>query len=280
MARHQTAKPYAMRQVIAACKTLEVEPDASAEEIRKSFRRLSLEWHPDKNAHRREEATVHFDAITKAREILEARRAWQVREEAERDECHAVELESARTAGHSPRVPSGWRDSARDLPTAGKASKGWGPCPACGGVKRHVGGRVCPIYGRWFDAERRLREASGDKAATAGLTPEGQGSSAAASHVAPASPAPALAPVVAPVMAPAPVPAPAPVSVPASAPASGDRAHRSRSLRDPTGSAPCAALGSRADEDDGPGSQRRRWSFRALFQSPRAPNAQPASNSD
>ena len=152
------AKPYTMRQVVAACKALEVEPDASGEEIRKSFRRLSLEYHPDKNADCREEAAARFNLITKARDILAARAEWQEREQAEREEYEAAEAESARSPGHSPRIPSGGRDSAMELPTAGEASKGWGPCPACGGVKRHVGGRVCPIYGRWFDAERRLRQ--------------------------------------------------------------------------------------------------------------------------
>ena len=143
---------YTMRQVVAACQTLDVEPDASAEDIRKSFRRLSLEWHPDKNRHRSEEAARTFGLITRARDILTARAALQQYEADERDEA-------SNFPPHFPGrpIPCSGRDGAIEKPRAGDASKGWGPCPACGGLKRHVGGRVCPIYGRWFETEKMLR---------------------------------------------------------------------------------------------------------------------------
>jgi curved DNA-binding protein CbpA len=50
---------------------LEVEPDATTQQIRQAFRRLSLRWHPDKHPpEQKEMATEKFQEITKAYEIL------------------------------------------------------------------------------------------------------------------------------------------------------------------------------------------------------------------
>lgn len=49
---------------------LEVKPDATEEEIKKEYKRLSKMWHPDKNPDKKEEATVKFQEISQAKEIL------------------------------------------------------------------------------------------------------------------------------------------------------------------------------------------------------------------
>ena len=49
---------------------LEIEPNASPEDIKKKSRKLLVKWHPDKNPHNMEEATQKFQEIQEALEIL------------------------------------------------------------------------------------------------------------------------------------------------------------------------------------------------------------------
>lgn len=51
-------------------KELEIEKDASESEIKKAYRRLSLEWHPDRNPHRIKEAEEKFKRISEAYQVL------------------------------------------------------------------------------------------------------------------------------------------------------------------------------------------------------------------
>jgi preprotein translocase subunit Sec63 len=39
---------------------LEVSRDATTDEIKRSYKKLALKWHPDKNPERKEECTAHF----------------------------------------------------------------------------------------------------------------------------------------------------------------------------------------------------------------------------
>ena len=57
---------------------LEVERDAGDEEIKKSYRKLALKWHPDKNQDNNEESTRIFTEIQQAYEVLSdpQERAW------------------------------------------------------------------------------------------------------------------------------------------------------------------------------------------------------------
>ena len=50
--------------------TLEISPTATEQEINKAYYKLSKIWHPDKNAHRLEEATKKFQEINEAKNIL------------------------------------------------------------------------------------------------------------------------------------------------------------------------------------------------------------------
>ena len=51
-------------------KELEIEKDASESEIKKAYRKLSLEWHPDRNPHRIKEAEEKFKKISESYQIL------------------------------------------------------------------------------------------------------------------------------------------------------------------------------------------------------------------
>ncbi|KAF8938004.1 hypothetical protein BGZ58_001745 [Dissophora ornata] len=57
---------------------LGIEKNASDTDIKKAYRRKALEWHPDKNHHRVEEATKQFAFIAEAYEVLSdpQERAW------------------------------------------------------------------------------------------------------------------------------------------------------------------------------------------------------------
>ncbi len=50
--------------------TLEVDKNASIEDIKKSYKKLAIKWHPDKNPDNREKAEAKFKEITEAYSIL------------------------------------------------------------------------------------------------------------------------------------------------------------------------------------------------------------------
>ncbi len=49
---------------------LGIEPHASRKEIKTAYRSKAMEWHPDRNSHREEEATEMFKKIQAAYESL------------------------------------------------------------------------------------------------------------------------------------------------------------------------------------------------------------------
>lgn len=51
-------------------KILELQRNASAADIKKSYRKLALRWHPDKNPDNQQEATVRFRELSEAYEVL------------------------------------------------------------------------------------------------------------------------------------------------------------------------------------------------------------------
>lgn len=49
---------------------LEVSNDASEDEVRKAYRKLALQWHPDKNPDKPEESSEMFRKISEAYDVL------------------------------------------------------------------------------------------------------------------------------------------------------------------------------------------------------------------
>ncbi|MBE0479985.1 MAG: DnaJ domain-containing protein [Dehalococcoidia bacterium] len=59
-------------------RVLGVSREASSEDIRKAFRRLALEYHPDRNPGNTQEAEARFKEINEAYEILgDAEKRWR-----------------------------------------------------------------------------------------------------------------------------------------------------------------------------------------------------------
>ena len=54
----------------AAFETLELPSDASPKQIRSAYRRLALQWHPDKNPDRRAMAEERFKADAFDRQVV------------------------------------------------------------------------------------------------------------------------------------------------------------------------------------------------------------------
>lgn len=51
-------------------KILDVNRSATPADIKKSYRKLALKWHPDKNPNNADEATRKFKEISEAYEVL------------------------------------------------------------------------------------------------------------------------------------------------------------------------------------------------------------------
>lgn len=68
---HASTKPAATSAAVNYYERLQIAPHATAEEIKASYRRLALEWHPDVVSDaRRARAEVQFRAISEAYEVL------------------------------------------------------------------------------------------------------------------------------------------------------------------------------------------------------------------
>jgi DnaJ homolog subfamily B member 6 len=72
-AQHRPSYHMSLEQQLEAMdfyELLVVARDASTDEIKKAYRREALIWHPDKNAHRKEEAELRFKKIAEAYSVL------------------------------------------------------------------------------------------------------------------------------------------------------------------------------------------------------------------
>ena len=51
-------------------KELELENNASQADIKKAYKKLAMQWHPDKNTENKEEAETKFKKISEAYQVL------------------------------------------------------------------------------------------------------------------------------------------------------------------------------------------------------------------
>lgn len=70
--RHQATskQPHLTSEMVDYYKVLGLQKNASQDDIRKSYGRLALQWHPDKNPSNKEEAEKKFKAVAEAYEVL------------------------------------------------------------------------------------------------------------------------------------------------------------------------------------------------------------------
>lgn len=50
-------------------KILQVDKNATEEDLKKSYRKLAMKWHPDKNRNKQNDAESKFKQITEAYEV-------------------------------------------------------------------------------------------------------------------------------------------------------------------------------------------------------------------
>jgi DnaJ family protein B protein 4 len=51
-------------------KILQVDRNATEDELKKAYRKLAMKWHPDKNPNNKKEAEAKFKQISEAYEVL------------------------------------------------------------------------------------------------------------------------------------------------------------------------------------------------------------------
>ncbi|XP_004875202.1 dnaJ homolog subfamily B member 8 [Heterocephalus glaber] len=79
---------------------LGVQARASADDIKKAYRKLALRWHPDKNPHNKEEAEKKFKQVSEAYEVLSNPKKRSVYDCVGCDSCRAGG--GASSPHHSP----------------------------------------------------------------------------------------------------------------------------------------------------------------------------------
>ena len=112
--------------------TLGLSPNASANEIKKAYRKLALKWHPDKNPQNKEEAEEKFKAIAEAYGVLsdpDERKKYDSREDEPADDAgfewdgsdpfasrHGNNFDPRFDSSFNQRQPSGRRQPQRSRP--------------------------------------------------------------------------------------------------------------------------------------------------------------------
>ena len=129
---------------------LEVSNSASADEIKKAFRKLAIKWHPDKNPDNKEQAEEKFKAIAQAYDVLS---------DPQKRRQYDAELRDG------PAHGGGFSASQRWEPAAGW-SDGAPMCSECGGT---CAPGACPFAGagnpfqtHWNPAFNRRQQSSAD----------------------------------------------------------------------------------------------------------------------
>lgn len=83
---------------------LEVAKTASKEDIKKSYRKLALKWHPDKNPDNQETATKKFKEISEAYEVLSDEKKRRMYDQYGREGVNGADTRNGhRQRGHRHR---------------------------------------------------------------------------------------------------------------------------------------------------------------------------------
>ncbi|KAI0967060.1 hypothetical protein F4678DRAFT_465864 [Xylaria arbuscula] len=109
---------------------LELQPSASADEIKRQFKKLALKYHPDRNPGREAEVNPKFQVIQSAHEILTDETLKRQYDEARR-------TYSSRYPGASGVRGNPWQDVAKAYPPPPRRQPNPQPRPAASGASRY-----------------------------------------------------------------------------------------------------------------------------------------------
>jgi len=139
---------------------LGVDKNVSVEEIKKAYRKLSLEYHPDRNYGKSEKekkvAEEKFKEINEAKEVLTDLEKRKKYDQYGKDWAHADQFEQAKRAQQQQPFGGGGQSFSSDDFGGGAFSEFFESLFGGGGHSRSYGGRSAKYRGQDYESELKI----------------------------------------------------------------------------------------------------------------------------